>query len=941
MVQNRNWQKRVEDAEARRKESKQRKRKNEDKRLYKKWFQEFLQMLDEHADRMRINDNFIDRDIHVWVDTLPVEMMDLYHSSSAIDDEDYQQGRHLTSKQSKRRLRANSMEVTQQEPSPRKNGRRRANSVSEGKKSTPEITATTTLWLCKSHFYHGTCHESRSSSSSSSKKGLACRCYHYSRPQQKTLHQIVVKSSSSKRAQQEDEVAVAAAAAAATGPVDVVGGVDMVYYVPLQLNAATTTCQEQEESPSLSSQITTALSEKKVNSASIVHMAVGETVVFDRNRQGGQLTSSQDVLLAWVKDTKVVQRKLSIGSEGDGDGSMFELLPGTVLEHMLRFLPDTAVAVASSVCRAWNTEIGKKSPDLWRYLLERRDWPLPPPIDGQQQQQPQEAFQTAFLRHYSVLRDAEAIRCGLAALDSTASSISNSSSRKPLEMGYQDFSMREGAPAAPNECVSVHTWGKNQVLAAYGSDCSLRLFHTTFKSDERGCKELVYQCIDPYRNTIKRKCQMLSMDLDEESIGCLCIVSSDFVPVGYYVLVVVNRDEFLFGETSGVAEAASSSEAHLDVINVGEATLNYILSSEGTDDCAVELLYEIVEFIQDGGDIESVEVLVSPAFTACGYGRFVLEVVISIPGLHDDAEVRQMHLLGRKLVLISAGIGAIVWMGESVSLNSGALPRSETVLLSSVRRPSVTGSLTACSIAVSPEQSPGSIFLLDIEPSGEVFQTQCMRCPAATRAQLEEEGWAPMERSRTMALTSEHVAVADTFEFEDEGSLSRHKVILSFLPRFSLCEESTAKSICLEGMQALQLACVRDNYMVVICRLRKRRSYAVGARLDRQAGYRNEIIAVLVHISSCCEIGRQMWITNHSVATYSRLVMTTDTQETIAVCLGRKGLVMTGCDVRAIGESTDEVNSESPLRSPKSKKKKRKPPKSSRKDAFARGKRMW
>ena len=48
-----NWQKRVETADARRKEAKQRKQRSEEKRIFKGQAQEMLALLDRHMDAIR------------------------------------------------------------------------------------------------------------------------------------------------------------------------------------------------------------------------------------------------------------------------------------------------------------------------------------------------------------------------------------------------------------------------------------------------------------------------------------------------------------------------------------------------------------------------------------------------------------------------------------------------------------------------------------------------------------------------------------------------------------------------------------------------------------------------------------------------------------------------------------------------------------------------
>jgi hypothetical protein len=935
-----NWERRAETAEKRKKEAKDRKHKNEDKRLYKQWVQDVLRILDQHAERL--GGSAIAQQIHIWTETLAMDsppLLDVY------EDE--------TTKSSRRKQRANSIEIADTG----RKGRGRSNSVTENTKKKPHprshepledadtgAAKDIQLLLCRSHFFTGKCEEA------SRKKG-ACRCIHYS-SHHKTLNQII---NSKKHTPNQHELLVAEAAAEAAVEDEGLepGAVEMVYYLSVNVNVVTGRKEGEKEANSVSEQIVSSLAEKKVKFSSIVYMAMGDLLIFDRYRDGALMSNDGIFFTVLASDASTGQRKISISGEGDIKKGRFHLLPGTVLEHMLRFLPDASVAAASQVCKPWYYEIGQNSPDLWRHLLERRNWPLPSETTvGSDEANGMQRFRDTFLRHYSVFRDAISIQYGLSALDAT---------KKPAitrEMVYQDFSTRKHAPSEPNTCVSVHAWEPNQILAAYEYDCSLRLFQTAAKSDsnEMTCKELVCQRVDPYLKTKKRKCRMLSMALDEDCIGCICLVSTDSVAAVAYVLVVVNRDDFLLGESSDVAENPGVSEAHLNVIDIGEAILNYIFSSEGADYSVQELLHELVEYLQEGGEVGNVEVLVSPNFAACGYGRFMLEVAISIPSL--EAGDDELRLLGRKLVLFSAGVGAIVWTGESTSLNNGPLPRTESVVLSSIRRPQTTGSRAACSIAISPHQSPGPIVLLDIEHSGEVSQIEFMECPPVSMMQLREEGWTPAHPFRATQITPSHVVVADTFAYqrEDDVPVSCHKVIVSFLPRFSCGDDSSCSTLCLNDMQTLQMACVRDDYIFLLCVGHPSPAQADPfAELDGQwfgpdretddSRRSLEQWAVVVHIASCREIGRRRWLPSsahlHLLDDFPRLVMMADAHDTIGVGLSWRGVVMTGSDVRGVGASSHvHMIQDAPLRSSKKKKKGGKA-RGSKKDGFARGQSLW
>ena len=918
-----NWQKRVETADARRKEAKQRKQRNGDKRQYKGWAHELLRNLDESNDRLRHDGKTIVKNIHVWTDTVPADgppLLDLF------DDQIESSSPDKTSRKGRGRSYSSADK-----------GKKKAHPRSREEAEDKTESSDSPLLLCRSHFFTGTCEQS------GRKKG-ACVYLHTSN-QTKSLCQVA----NLKRLPRNRQHLIAAEAAVQGAVEDTApdaGAMDMVYY----LNIKIPNSQEEQDS-SLSEHIVSVLSKKSVTLASVVYVAIEDTLVFDRYREGVILPQASFLTLLALDDN-VNSRKLPVGSGGEINRAIAQDLPGTVLEHMLLFLPDESVSTASRVCKAWYQEIGQNSPNLWWNLLQRRNWP-PPSEDADGNHR---IYRGAFLRHYSVIRDAHAIQLGWNALESPRRNIATK------EMAYQDFSSRKYAPFDPNDCLGVEVWGANQILAAYEHDCSLRLFEAQLKPDSNdlGCKELICQKVDPYRNTRKRHCRMLSIGVDDECIGSLCIVSTDSVDAVAYVLVVVNRDEFLLGESSDAAENPNVSRADLNVFDVGEAILNFVISNSDRDGS----LNEVMEYLQEGGGIGSVEVLVSNQFAACGYGRFMLEVAVSIPATNDDAD-NDLRLIGRKLVLFSARVGSIVWMGDSVSLVNEPLSRTEEVTISSIRRP-LRSSRSVCSIAVSPEKNPGSIALLEVDSSGNVTEVEVFSCPESSLTQLQEEGCAPANPFRTLLITPTHIVVADSFTITppdgEDGPVDppalRCKVVTSLVPRSPDSTDLTShpQGVSMEGriLEVLQMSCIRDNYIVVVTVGHPAKtSYGESTdptgdlagqwfspvAHDSGVSHRVEAWAVLLHIPSGREIGRQIWLANAArlMGNSHKFVMTTDAHETIALGLSWRGVAMTGNDVRFVGDSaTVHVIPDDRTRSTK-KKKKRKGNKSGKKDGFARG----
>lgn len=345
-----------------------------------------------------------------------------------------------------------------------------------------------------------------------------------------------------------------------------------------------------------------------------------------------------------------------------------------------------------------------------------------------------------FIQHYSVRREMLAIQRALTGLLPRRGGGGSSSKLSTLpsarcehrDTAVHSFSTRRGAPQPPSHCVSVEIWSPNCVLAAYSHDCTLRLFQAVSKggggggrdhntnslTEEKSCREVFCQRIDPYKHTRKKTCIIETMGLDETVVGCLCRIT-DETTLGdtnrirqRYNLVVIHRDDLLVFDSkcadSGISEP---EEGALTVIDVEVAVINYVLSLDHAD----HRLLRLHDFLTMGaGDVEDVELLVSPTMATCGAGRFMVEVAISIPVFLDDEDDEQalhsesgmtMELIDRKMFLFSSTECAIVWMGESHSPSEALQPRLEDISLVSL--PTSTGATTTAS-ATDTIPSPGN-----------------------------------------------------------------------------------------------------------------------------------------------------------------------------------------------------------------------------------------
>ena len=946
-----NWQKRVEAADARRKESQQRKQRADDRRLHKVWAHNLLQKLDRHH-------NTAQRPLRlrVWTDVAPTSAQPT--SDGGDDGDDHPPGeehddllasdRGITGHASKRRVRAVSLaseaEATNLRSIGGRKGRARSQSAAsehetyKSKKVHPrshatietsnDDDATPVRRLCKAHFFRGTCE-------GATRRKAGCSHQHY--PSHGiTLAAALLTVNSRRTSGDEDdspqlgELQLAERAVEANSTED--GAMDMVHYAEIDITEPIGIESSPEVSPPsspppLSERLTVQLEEWNLKLSNIVYVVIGSTLVYDRNRGGGVLEDRMFVrVLAGEVGSLDLNRRVSSTSAGY---EALAHLPGAVLEHMLTFLPDSAVSAASQVCRAWHHEIGQNSPNLWKHLLLRRQWPLPcTPNDTATHT----AFRESFLQHYAAVRDINAIHRALGALVSKRAV-------DETEMSYQDFSTRKHSPSEPNGCVAIQIWSPRRILAAYSRDCSLRLFETVSRdrSPQLLCRQVLSRRVDPYQNTKRRSCSLLSMGLDDDAIGCLCHVMADHIDAEAYVLVVLTRDDFLVGDEDN---PTASGGSHLHVIDIGEAVLNYLLSSEIVDHRVLQLL----DFLERGR-VGDVEVLVSRSLVACGYGRFMVEVSVSVPSVNLNevagGETVPMHLIDRKLVLFSATAGCIVWMGESNDVSRPLRPRHEDMSLSCLRRPCPGGSRASCTVLVA-SATTSAMLTASIDPTGQAEIPQLVEESDGIDRQVllndSSDEWAlAPSNHRVVQLVSTDAIAVDVWHRTVNSRVIEHKSMVSFYPRSRNATEAPSTVLEIFGdVEVVRIASIRDRHILLLCREHATPTTTADPGDDNSPPV--SIVAVLVDVEHKREIHRATLQEGAGLGMSDVPEISSVSEDTIGVGLSWKGVVMTGSAIRSVVETSVIVieNSSPNCRSVK-KKKKKQIAKGSKKDGFARG----
>jgi hypothetical protein len=920
-----NWQRRVELSESRRNDAKQKKQRNEERKVTKAKLNELLAVMDRNKDAIWANAQR-SWEIHIWTDTLPSDsplVLDIW-------DDHHDGGGGGGGKSSKRRNRSASIESEgsaggrKNSATPTSSGKKKAHPRSKESMVETEGDAPATPRLCRHQFFSGKC-------SRDGKKGGVCRHLHYPK-KHKTMAEALNGtgdlSTDAKDLLKTCEAAHPDAQDEDTGTSDSSGSIEMLHYFSINMVQAAAASKD-DAMPTFSDVVGGEMAKKSCGLGSIVYITLNENLVFDRYRDGIVISESNFLETACGVD--------AVKSNKKAEKDTAKSLPGSVLEYMLTFLPDTAVASMSSVCLAWNLEIGKQSVHLWKHLLQRRGWPTSSLDLTENTDDDNVDFRKAFLLHYSALRDINGLKLGMAGL-LTKKSI------REKEACFRSFENLRSAPQYPNSCVSVEVWSPNHVLIAYAHDCTLRLFNTVEKSGpggERLCKELLCLCLDPFKHTKKRNCQIVGLALDDECIGCLFQVMDGNMKGEATMLSVFGREDFLLAD-------GSIDEYAVKNIDVSQSILNFLLSCDEMD----HSLLQLNDFLANYGDLDEVEVLVSQSIAPCGYGRFLVEASVSIPlvdGTDDDDGDDNMSLLFRKLFLFSSSAGAIVWMCASNPSSRPMRPRFEHMTLASRK---ASEDFRQGYRLTSGSSATQAIMSGSVEPGGDFHHPLMLEDSDTTIAEIVGGGWEYRRaRLRPIIVLASQVIVADTYVRDLDEDRKQFKSVLSFIPSNSGGEISSYGTVQLDGnLEISSISLLRDEHIVVVGRLYVTDSDGTefddldGHWFGGTTGGLVSLYAIIVHVASRSEIERICLVEDLEACLDSDIATSGELPFKVAatagtVCAGIwwKGVIMTGQEVRHAPESSQGVDQQAHTPGKQKKKKKKTPKKGGKKDAFARG----
>jgi len=321
-------------------------------------------------------------------------------------------------------------------------------------------------------------------------------------------------------------------------------------------------------------------------------------------------------------------------------------------------------------------------------------------------------------------------------------------------------------------------------------------------------------------------------------------------------------------------------------------------------------LLRLNDFLALGGESEEVEFIVSQSMVACGFGRFALEIAISIPAGEDDDEGDEMVLLDRKLFLFSSSVGAIVWMGDSNPPSDGLPSRLEDMTLACLReaRPG-TGTRSSCTVAAVSHAFAASVMSCEIGHSGHVNRNVVLGFSEWAQAQLiQHEGWIPrLDGRRPIIVTNTDIVVGSTLtrQLDDATADREFKATLTFYsrsPEIHSQEESISTLPIGENCLVDSMVGIRDDYVILICRFFTETGFAA---VDGGGGHwgtesPSKVYALTIHVPTRSEIERLCLYEDLGANKLSLAVL----GDTVACNVWMKGFIMTGSDVRSVGVPT-------------------------------------
>ena len=862
-----NWQKRVESAQARREEQRARKAHKGDREAYRVMASGLMSYLSDNASDQPDNASTL----HVWVDSPPLlaakSLSGLGSTStgrgsrpSGADDGFYKEGDDNRKNSNKKQQIRKKQQGSARKAHPRQ-GLKHSHAVQDEARSAKDD-----LHLCSQHFFYNKCAGAIGGGGGGrgknrgSKAVAACKLHHSYDP---TLAFALKEVSNA-------EGHIASSAEAAEISED--GAMNMLWYL-----SAAEEKDETNDSKAMNEVLQGRLSRNKIGAASIVYVVWGNKLIYDRNRGGlreetgagynvdgtelpsrkeDELVSKQRRRNGRSRGESIAEREGNGDYDDDGINNIPLYFPGSVLETILIYLPDTYTASLPLVCRSWHAEIGQTSPNLWRQLLLRRKLPLPRNTDStnedtksmSDQECPRDVWRDAFISHYEAIRDVRAITELVPRTYSGQTQLESSAPNDACMIKY--FSN----PGAPDEssgwASSVKVWGDGKVLVAYKDDCTLRLFEAVSSGGSLGCRQTVSVIASPEPKSKRGRWFLTGMNLDEQYVCCFCLPEMSPLDDGTVrspFMLILNREDILCA--SGGESRSRSNELEQESIfsiNLREELVNYLMKEGwvGLVDTAGDREADFIDYIEnEDHSYLKLRPGISSDIVACGRGRFLFPCVFTLWNEEESSD----EVLAYRLFLYSVNDRKVIWSTNISQFqgdpNAAPGPRMFGAAISCNHQSSSV--LVPCRAILTFPDSPRTA-LVEVLMDGSVnYRGACDL--DAHHMVLEEEvrGWGDFSEGeqqdgtnyessapyRAAAITSSTTVVAHNVRITLGGTLRRRAVLT-----FSTNKEdggtagdlpATASALTLPVPGECEVACIqtiRSNHIILLCRTYATRS---------------------------------------------------------------------------------------------------------------------
>lgn len=535
-----------------------------------------------------------------------------------------------------------------------------------------DVSTETDNYLCRKFFFMDSCPHV------SSKKGSGCTCLYEHYPKnstQKSLAQVL--QADIKVMQNEDasmiikrtlETSSKASAVALSELDDLIydpdydtgdGHIDMLYYMNIPFRSimfgmkhahTVSTPHNMKcsldsvtlESKRVSRALLQVLAQEKCPIGSIVYLAIGTTLIFDRYN-GGIVTS-------WP-----ITSPLTNSSSVALMPSLVYRIPDSILEYIVMFLPNNASGILPLVCKLWYNEIGTNSPALWKSLIERNNWPT---LDccGTNGNKEDEAiisgsdsrilYRNLFISHYSIIKNLTNLF--------TEIKKSGAPSSHPIQRLHQKSCLTSSYTdrnETCSSCVEVLPFTDSSVLVAY-RNCTLRLFDVVVTPLGQVLKQSLSVRMAPFGISRKTSIALRAAAIDNHTLLCSYSVHNAKRiddPSSNCWLASIRREDLLC-MNSGSTQDELSEVIH--VFNIYQRISDYLpkIMDHAPDNFA--------DFLISGGSTSDLHVKIGQDLVSCGNGRFIFLAHI-LDGPHDDENTTKIATV---TLLFSTSGASIMWM---------------------------------------------------------------------------------------------------------------------------------------------------------------------------------------------------------------------------------------------------------------------------------------